>query len=599
MSSLPLPPDPYKTLGVSKDAQVAEIRSAYRKLVLKCHPDKVQVQDPQLKAEKQDEFQRVQQAYELLSNDKERSMYDDKVKLADLKKQKANSSATRQGPRYTEFEVRTAEPRPPMFKSSSSGSTKIYFTTAHDEDFPYGTRIFETEIRTKRNPSYSSKASRRETDRERDRDRYNDRERERERRKRDDNARRAEKADRNSKEARREKKSREKRLDKEIKRSAEEKKRPSAAYVEELFEERLTPRSDKKKYPAGTKYEDSREKERERDRKADRDRERSTPRERSAPLEPSPSRSPPTLPRATHDWSSDVLQENQRYENAASYIQASKVYPHGKVYYSKFPTAPSPPPVNGQAFAMSDEENSRRSSARLRRDSADSIPSPRERSYRRSSERLDDPPLGDANPPLRRPSYFQKSKSSMPAPEAVPRRDLPRQNTMPAEPTFSRVMPGIPRASTFSSPGGGSSKAAGPRGRSRSRMEAQVDEETESDDEEYERRAREFKQRSSRRQRSPEDDRVPEQVRRYQVNDGRTQLATAYTRKLDPEDSYRGYAGLGHPGARVEGRVMPSREPSHRARFTKVHESPSYSYDDAQYSTYHTPLAAHHQERVH
>ena len=49
MSSFP--PDPYKVLGVSKDAQTPEIRSAHRKLVLKCHPDKVQ--DPTLKAKKQ------------------------------------------------------------------------------------------------------------------------------------------------------------------------------------------------------------------------------------------------------------------------------------------------------------------------------------------------------------------------------------------------------------------------------------------------------------------------------------------------------------------------------------------------------------------
>ena len=49
-----LPEDPYKVLGVAKDAQLPEIRSAHRKLVLKCHPDKVT--DPKLKEEKQNEF---------------------------------------------------------------------------------------------------------------------------------------------------------------------------------------------------------------------------------------------------------------------------------------------------------------------------------------------------------------------------------------------------------------------------------------------------------------------------------------------------------------------------------------------------------------
>ncbi|KUJ21480.1 heat shock protein DnaJ, partial [Mollisia scopiformis] len=69
-----LPPDPYKLLGVAKDAKLPEIRSAHRKLVLKCHPDKVQ--DAALKAVKQDEFQKVQQAYEILSDDSKRQQYD-------------------------------------------------------------------------------------------------------------------------------------------------------------------------------------------------------------------------------------------------------------------------------------------------------------------------------------------------------------------------------------------------------------------------------------------------------------------------------------------------------------------------------------------
>ncbi|KFY21217.1 hypothetical protein V491_03069 [Pseudogymnoascus sp. VKM F-3775] len=77
--SIPLPPDPYKALGIAKDAAVSEVKSAYRKLVLKCHPDKVQ--DPTLKAQKQDEFQKVQQAYELLTDDAKRTEYDEKMRM--------------------------------------------------------------------------------------------------------------------------------------------------------------------------------------------------------------------------------------------------------------------------------------------------------------------------------------------------------------------------------------------------------------------------------------------------------------------------------------------------------------------------------------
>ncbi|KAG7144792.1 DnaJ subfamily C member 16 like protein [Verticillium longisporum] len=86
-----LQPCPYKVLGVSKDAQLSEIRTAYRKLVLKCHPDKVQ--DPALKAAKQDEFQRVQQAYELLGSEEERSKYDDQIKLMELQQKRRNVEA--------------------------------------------------------------------------------------------------------------------------------------------------------------------------------------------------------------------------------------------------------------------------------------------------------------------------------------------------------------------------------------------------------------------------------------------------------------------------------------------------------------------------
>jgi len=81
----PLPPDPYKALGVPKDAGTLEIRSAHRKLVLKCHPDKIQ--DAALKAVKQDELQAVQQAYEILADDRRRKEYDERIKLADSRKE--------------------------------------------------------------------------------------------------------------------------------------------------------------------------------------------------------------------------------------------------------------------------------------------------------------------------------------------------------------------------------------------------------------------------------------------------------------------------------------------------------------------------------
>lgn len=73
----------YKTLGVPKDATLATIRSAYRKLVLSCHPDKTQ--DEAEKAVRQEKFHEVQEAYETLSDESKRHKYDEKVKLAELR----------------------------------------------------------------------------------------------------------------------------------------------------------------------------------------------------------------------------------------------------------------------------------------------------------------------------------------------------------------------------------------------------------------------------------------------------------------------------------------------------------------------------------
>ncbi|KAI9045760.1 J domain-containing protein [Aspergillus affinis] len=77
--------DPYAVLGVQKDATLPEIKTAHRKLVLKCHPDKIK--DESLRSKAQDEFQKVQQAYELLSDDTRRTKYDQKVRLAELKRE--------------------------------------------------------------------------------------------------------------------------------------------------------------------------------------------------------------------------------------------------------------------------------------------------------------------------------------------------------------------------------------------------------------------------------------------------------------------------------------------------------------------------------
>ena len=63
--------DPYEVLGVSKSASAKEIKSAYRKLAKKYHPDQ-NPDDPKAK----DNFAAANQAYEILGDEKQRAAFD-------------------------------------------------------------------------------------------------------------------------------------------------------------------------------------------------------------------------------------------------------------------------------------------------------------------------------------------------------------------------------------------------------------------------------------------------------------------------------------------------------------------------------------------
>ncbi|KAH9306446.1 hypothetical protein KI387_010850, partial [Taxus chinensis] len=65
----------YEILGVNKDCSESQIRSAYRKLARKWHPDKWS-KDPASAEEAKARFQQIQEAYSVLSDDTKRAMYD-------------------------------------------------------------------------------------------------------------------------------------------------------------------------------------------------------------------------------------------------------------------------------------------------------------------------------------------------------------------------------------------------------------------------------------------------------------------------------------------------------------------------------------------
>lgn len=135
MDSEPLP-DHYKALGVDRTADTQTIKAAHRKLVLGCHPDKVKVTDPVIRQQKQEEFHRIQKAYEVLTDDKERATYEANLTLEKLRKEKlARGGAPSSREKSTRFDPRT-----------STGTSARYATeerrpsAAYDDDKYYDER---------------------------------------------------------------------------------------------------------------------------------------------------------------------------------------------------------------------------------------------------------------------------------------------------------------------------------------------------------------------------------------------------------------------------------------------------------------------------
>lgn len=66
----------YEILGVRRDATDKEIKSAYKKLAQKYHPDRHASKTEAEQKEMENKFKEINKAYEILSNEKRRRMYD-------------------------------------------------------------------------------------------------------------------------------------------------------------------------------------------------------------------------------------------------------------------------------------------------------------------------------------------------------------------------------------------------------------------------------------------------------------------------------------------------------------------------------------------
>ncbi|KAI8951514.1 hypothetical protein F4801DRAFT_578494 [Xylaria longipes] len=434
-------PDPYKVLGVSRDAQIPEIRSAHRKLVLKCHPDKIQ--DPELKVAKQIEFQQVQQAYELLSNEVEREKYDRKFEVYEHLRErertktsaaKAPSSTAKQDPTY--YNVKDASPRSTTFatKSSPYGRTppRSY------EDTSSSARMFEEAARhARKTASYEKeKPSKRDEERRRRKEeeewiREKDKERAREARKARE---RKEEKDRIA----REREEREKEREKEKRK--EEKKKAQSDREKERGKERKSAAAEKHRARQPQIIEETSDS--------------SDSSDDDVIYEPPPSKSErkkSSSGRKTEDIDPSSLDRTRKYsgnmESAIRYLTRSgakapvaftrsQTYSEGSTKHYSTPAVPTPPPASNAPFAppppqvaepeeiTDDDDIARRSAARpSRRMSHDTPRSSREKpsTHKKSSSSRDHQPIiVEAGSPIRTAPSLPRAHTESYATRPIP-----------------------------------------------------------------------------------------------------------------------------------------------------------------------------------
>ncbi|KAK8096496.1 Molecular chaperone DnaJ [Apiospora kogelbergensis] len=572
-----LPDDPYARLGVSKDAQIPDIRSAHRKLVLRCHPDKVS--DPEQKAIKQEEFQKVQRAYEMLSDSKERQKYDDMVHANEMEKENARRRAeaaafsSRSPPRResaaTEshhYNVRMAEPR---FDRSASGyasspkGTPVYSTRtpprSYEENIYSSSSYDEREPRSSRKAAHTTyerevPSSRRAEDEKRTR-READKAWDKQREKAEKDRRKAEEKERDRKEKEKEKDRRkkdEKSQQKERKRDSDEKRTRHRSPYREEEQPIIVDALHKSEKPSKTKANTHAKVQ------------AAPVREAIRPAEPSEDR---------HRSKQDAHLEFAAHYLATSRSKVAPGLARSKTYHPSTdaryaPPVPTPPPaVNAMAPPPppihEEDEPVKRSSAR--RSSNDTPRSKLSSSHRKEAPRT--------VPGLKKFQSMPTQRHSPPEVPESPPRTLHRSQTE----SYSRPLPGghpgLSRAQTWYP----ATAEEDYRDRSRSRHHARY-----HSDEDYDNYSEDerFPRRPTRHQ-SPE---APKNKFRYTVEGSkaipvRPRAESPGRRGYKAAPYYGHEASTGRPVASYE-----AYEPQQAAYFSKVKYAPRYDVDDVAYA---------------
>ncbi|MBB4478797.1 J domain-containing protein [Rhizobium etli] len=96
--------DPYKILGVKRDAAADEIKAAWRNMAKAAHPDHNQ-DDPTATAR----FAEIGRAYETLRDPRKRNLFDNAVRMAEAKKQEQTIMQQRQAAREAAARAKAAQ----------------------------------------------------------------------------------------------------------------------------------------------------------------------------------------------------------------------------------------------------------------------------------------------------------------------------------------------------------------------------------------------------------------------------------------------------------------------------------------------------------